>query len=171
MNPGAARRSKLRAGRIGKPHGLDGSFYVEDPNPLLLDHGQYLLIGERQAVVAQRKGTDQRPVIRLEGIGDRTAVDAVRGQELLARRDHAPELAEDEWWAEDLEGCAILAEGRQIGVVTRLIGLPSCEVLEVERADGEEMLVPLVSDAVGRVDVEQREIEIDLKFLGVLPPR
>jgi 16S rRNA processing protein RimM len=171
MSPRAARRGKLRAGRIGKPHGLDGSFYVEDPNLLLLGHGQYLLIGERQAVVAERKGSDQRPVIRLEEIGDRTAAEAVRGQELLAGRDQAPELPEDEWWAEDLEGCAVLADGRQVGVVTRLIGLPSCEVLEVERSDGKEMLVPLVSDAVGRVDVEQREIEIDLEFLGVRPPR
>jgi ribosomal 30S subunit maturation factor RimM len=49
--------------------------------------------------------------------------------------------------------------------VSRLLALPSCEVLEVERA-GEPLLVPLVSDAVRAVDLERRTIEIDLRFLG-----
>jgi 16S rRNA processing protein RimM len=172
MNAGAARRSKLRAGRIGRAHGLDGSFYVEDPNLLLLEPEQPLLIGERQAVVVDRKGTDERPIVRLDVLRDRDAVDAARGERLEARRDQAPELPEDEWWAEDLEGCAVLDGGRAIGVVKRLMALPSCEALEVEPADGgQELLVPLVSDAIGQVDVEERTIEIDLEFMGLGPER
>jgi 16S rRNA processing protein RimM len=139
---------------------------------LLLGPEQTLLIGGRQAVVVERKGTDERPIIRLDVLRDRAAVEAVRGERVQARRDQAPDLPEDEWWAEDLEGCAVLAGAREIGVVKRLMALPSCEVLEVERADGgQELLVPLVSDAVGRVDVERGVIEIDLEFLGVGPER
>ena len=42
---------------------------------------------------------------------------------------------------------------RAVGTVRRLLALPSCEVLEVERAGGAgELLVPLVSDAVREVD-------------------
>jgi 16S rRNA processing protein RimM len=172
MNARAARRSKLRAGRIGRPHGLDGSFYVEEPNLWLLRQGQPLQIGKRQDVVEERKGTDERPIIRLEGLHDGAVVKDARGEPLLVRRDQAPELPEDEWWAEDLEGCTVLTDGRQIGIVKRLIALPSCEALEVERADGgEELLVPLVVDAVPEVDVEQRTVEIDLEFLGTAPPR
>jgi 16S rRNA processing protein RimM len=170
MTARAARRSKLRAGRVGRAHGLDGCFYVEEPNLWLLRPEQPLLIGERQAIVVERKGTDERPIIRLDALPDGDAVEAARGERLQADRDQAPQLPEDEWWAEDLEGCAILADGREIGVVKRLMALPSCEALEVERADGgQELLVPLVSDAVGRVDVERRTIEIDLEFLGVGP--
>jgi ribosomal 30S subunit maturation factor RimM len=48
-----------------------------------------------------------------------------------------------------------------------MLTLPSCEVLEVERAEtGGELLVPLIRDAVSSVDVERRRIDIDLKFLG-----
>lgn len=170
MNPRAARRSKLRAGRIGRPHGLDGSFYVEEPNLWLLRLEQPLLIAAQQATVVERKGIDERPIMRLDTLRDRAAVEAVRGEPLLARRDQAPELPEDEWWAEDLEGCTVLADGREIGIVKRLMPLPSCEALQVKRADGEqELLVPLVSDAVGRVDVEQRTIEVNLEFLGIGP--
>jgi len=167
MNARAARRSTLRAGRIGRAHGLDGSFYVLEPNLPLLGEGQRLILGEREMVVEQRRGTDDRPIVRLEGLGDRTAVESLRHQLLLASRDHAPDLPDGEWWAEDLEGCTVLAAGREIGIVKRLIGFPSCEALQVERAGrGEELLVPLVLDAVPQVDVERREIEIDLEFLG-----
>lgn len=172
MSARAARRSKLRAGVIGRPHGLDGSFYVEQPNLWLLRQGQRLLLGEQRVPIAERKGADERPIIRLECLRDRAAVEAIRGEQLLARRDEAPALPEDEWWAEDLEGCVVLAGGREVGVVKQLIALPSCEALEVERAEGTgELLVPLVSDAVREVDVEQREIEIDLQFLDELSAR
>ncbi len=56
---------------------------------------------------------------------------------------------------------------REVGRVLRLLALPSCEVLEVERAEAQDaLLVPLVSDAVRSVDMERREIDIDLDFLG-----
>jgi 16S rRNA processing protein RimM len=50
--------------------------------------------------------------------------------------------------------------------VRRMMALPSCEALEVERADGRELLVPLVRDAVRSVDVAARRIDVDLSFLG-----
>jgi 16S rRNA processing protein RimM len=162
----SARPAWLRAGRVGKPHGLDGSFYVTEPKPRLLDAGRSLLIGGQSARVAERKGTDQRPIIQLEGLRGRDAADSRRGEELLVAREEAPELEEDEWWEEDLEGCAVFAGGQTVGVVRRLVALPSCEALEVERPDADALLVPLVSGAVRSVDVEGREITIDLDFLG-----
>jgi ribosomal 30S subunit maturation factor RimM len=51
--------------------------------------------------------------------------------------------------------------------VTRLLELPSCEVLEVARTGGgQALLVPLVTDAVRDVDLEHRVIDVDLRFLG-----
>ena len=47
-----------------------------------------------------------------------------------------------------------------------MLELPSCEVLEVERSDGGDLLVPLVTDAVREVDLDRRAIDIDLEFLG-----
>jgi 16S rRNA processing protein RimM len=156
----------LRAGRVGRPHGLDGSFYVSEPTPQLLTAGRTVFaIGEEREIV-RRAGTDERPIVRLAEIEDRLAVQALRGEELLCPRDAAPELDEDEWWADDLARCRVTAAGRAVGRVNRLIALPSCEALAVGRDDGGEMLVPLVSDAVRRVDIERGEIEIDLAFLA-----
>jgi 16S rRNA processing protein RimM len=56
---------------------------------------------------------------------------------------------------------------RVVGTVRRLVPLPSCEALEVTRADGgDDLLVPLVRDAVRSVDVAARRVDVDLAFLG-----
>ncbi|MGN6168811.1 MAG: ribosome maturation factor RimM [Solirubrobacteraceae bacterium] len=156
----------LHAGRVGRPHGLDGSFYISDPTPQLLAAGRTVFVASAEREIVRRAGTDGRPIVRLAQIEDRPSVEALRGEELLCPRDAAPELDEDEWWAEDLARCRVIAAGRPIGQVNRLVMLPSCEALAVERGDGEEVLVPLVSDAVRRVDIDCSEIEIDLEFVG-----
>jgi 16S rRNA processing protein RimM len=157
----------LRAGRVGRPHGLDGSFHVSQPNPGLLMLGATVVVGDRELRITRRAGTDARPILRLEGCEDRSCAQALSGVEILVARSEAPDLDEDEWWAEDLEGCAVHDQGQPVGVVRRLLQLPSCEVLEVARDGGAgELLVPLVTDAVRSVDLERREIEIDLQFLG-----
>jgi 16S rRNA processing protein RimM len=157
----------LRAGLVGRPHGLDGSFYVSEPKPDLLVLGLDVWIDGASRLITRRAGFDRGVILRLEGCEDRAAAQALAGEELLVGRDRAPELGAEEWWAEDLEGCAVHDARREIGVVKRLLALPSCEVLEVSRADGgPELLVPLVKDAVRGVDLDRREIEIDLRFLG-----
>ncbi len=117
--------------------------------------------------ITRRAGTDQRVILRLEGHENRSAAQALGGAALLIARAQAPELQPDEWWAEDLEGCTVHDAGVRVGTVRRLLALPSCEVLEVSRAgDQDDLLVPLISDAVRHVDIERREVEIDLEFLG-----
>jgi 16S rRNA processing protein RimM len=155
----------LRVGVVGRPHGLDGSFHVLAPTPDALTLGARVRIGDQDRAIERRAGTDPRPIIRLEGCADRDAADALRGSELLLAREGAPELEADEWWAQDLEGCTVRDGAREVGTVTRLLALPSCEVLEVAR-DGGPLLVPLVSDAVRSVDVDARVVDIDLAFLG-----
>ncbi|MGI8920167.1 MAG: ribosome maturation factor RimM [Solirubrobacteraceae bacterium] len=156
----------LRAGRVGAPHGLDGSFHVLEPRPQLLFLDAALHVGECELTVVRRAGTDRRPLLRLDGVNDREAAQGLRGAELLIPRELAPTLSEDEWWSEDLEGCLVRTGDVAVGTVQRVMALPSCEVLEVRREDGSELLVPLVSDAVGLVDVDRGEIEVDLAFLG-----
>ena len=162
----AADRGWLRAGAVGSAHGLDGSFYVNQPNAQLLVLDATVMVAGVQLRITRRAGTDLRPIVRLAGYEDRTAVSALRGQELLAPRSEAPDLGPEEWWVEDLEGCTVRDSGRELGTVRRVLALPSCEVLEVVLADGGgELLVPLVSDAVQTVDIERREILVDVQFL------
>jgi 16S rRNA processing protein RimM len=158
----------MPGGRVGRPHGLDGSFYVTRPRPRLLRLGVEVTLGERKTTIVRRAGTEQRPILRLEGIEDRGAAEALRGSELMVAGAQAPILGEQEWWAYELEGCVVVDGERVLGTVSRLVELPSCEALEVSPADGgEPLLVPMVKDAIRKVLIAQKRVEVDLEFLDV----
>ena len=154
------------AGRVGRPHGLDGSFHVADARPELLVVGAAVQVAGVGREVARRAGTDERPIVRLAGCEDRDAAGALRGEELRVASGEAPALEEGEFSAAELEGCRVHDGDVAVGVVRRLVALPSCEALEVERDGGGDLLVPLVRDAVRAVDPAARRIDVDLHFLG-----
>jgi 16S rRNA processing protein RimM len=158
----------LPAGRVGRPHGLDGSFYVTRPRPRLLNLGVAVTLAGHTAAIVRRAGTEQRPIVRLEGIDERSAAEALRGSELFVDGGDAPTLGEGEWWAHELEGCEVLDGDQLLGSVKQLIELPSCEALEVLAADGGEvMIVPMVKDAVRVVAPARKRIEVNLAFLDL----
>ena len=156
----------LQAGRIGRPHGLDGSFYVTRPRSVLLEVGAAMRVEQQDLVIERRAGTDAKPIIRFASISTPEAVEAIRGQALFCELAQAPSLGENEWWSEELEGCAVVDGDTAIGAVSRLLVLPSCEVLEVTRSDGSELLIPMVRDAIRSVDVGDRKIDVNLAFVG-----
>jgi 16S rRNA processing protein RimM len=156
----------LEAGRVGRPHGLDGSFYVTGARPRLLALGTSVTLDGAAREIVRRAGVPERPIVRLAGIHDRAAVEALRGLALHVALAEAPALDDGEWWGRELEGCKVFDGDREVGTVSALLELPSCEVLEVTRREGGELLVPMVKDALRSVDVAAARIEIDLDFLG-----
>ena len=133
---------------MGRPHGYDGSFWVEGATGELDAADDVTVSGSRHAV-ARRAGTRERPLLRLAGLDD---PGAVRGEALLVE----VELGEGEWLASELLGREVVGLGR----VKRVLDGPSCDLLELD--DG--TLVPLVSDAVRSIG---QTIEVDRGFLGL----
>ena len=156
----------IEAGRVGRPHGLDGSFHVTRPDARLLTSSDELWVRGRPLRVERRAGTAERPILRLAGHAGRDAAEALRGVPLEVPADRAPALEEDEYWAHELVGCAVLDGARRVGQVRRMLPLPSCEALEVALDGGGELLVPMVRDAIRSIDVAARRIDVDRSFLG-----
>lgn len=124
------------------------------------------MLDGRRSEITQVAGTAARPIVRFAGVDDRAAAEKLRGIEILVERGEVPQLGEDEWWTVDLVGCSVSDGDQPVGTVTGVMGLPSCEVLRVERDAAGELLVPFISDAVRSVDTERRAIDVDLRFLG-----
>jgi 16S rRNA processing protein RimM len=137
----------------------------------MLALGTTVTVAGRERALVRRAGTEQRPIVRLDGIEDRAAALELRGLELEVDAAQTPALGEGEYWAHELEGCSVSAAGKHLGTVARLIELPSCEALEVDVAgSAEKLLVPMVKDAIALIDVGERSIEVNFEFLD-LPAR
>ena len=140
---------------VGRPHGLDGSFHVARPGALVL--GATVTVAGRPYEIERLAGTAERPIVRLSGCSSREDAEALGGAELLV-----PDvLEEDEYWASDLAGMTVVDGDREVGVVARMVALPSCEALEVG-----SILIPMVRDAIRSIDLEARRIDVDMGFVG-----
>ena len=138
----------MTAGRVGKPHGRDGSFWVEAPSHPLSAETRIVIRNEAHTIL-RRAGTDDRPLVSVSDIPDPSSL---RGELLLVDE----QLGDDEWLASDLLDCCVPGHGR----VVRVIDGVSCSVLEL--SDG--VLVPFVSDAIR--SVRPGEIVLHEDFLG-----
>lgn len=98
-------------------------------------------------------GTDERPLVRAQGVNDREAAAALAGRPVTG--DEVP-AGEDEWLVSDLIGAEVVG----IGYVERVIDSPSCDLLEVG-----DVLIPFIRDAI--VKIEPGRIEVSREFLGL----
>lgn len=167
----------LEVGRIVAAQGLRGELRV---NPLSDFPERFTRPGprwlrSRQGAVqeTQLQSGRQLPgkelfVIRLEGVDDRAAAEALVGQELLVSAADRPRLAPGEFHLLDLLGLEVRlleseAKGPPIGRVRDLIHAGN-DLLEVELEDGgRSLLIPFVQAIVPRVELAEG-------WIGLTPP-
>ena len=148
----------ITVGRVGKPHGLDGSFFVEqasdDPERFAVGAALYVE-GERAEVVASKRGSGGRPVIRLDR-------EAPRGAELSVAREVLPPTEEGEYYAFELVGLEVEEEGgRPLGRVSQVSHGVANDVLELDSG----LALPLVEACVRDVDLERGRIVVAAGFV------
>jgi 16S rRNA processing protein RimM len=144
-------------GRVGRPHGIDGSFFVEGPSDdrQRFANGATLHAGGVAAkIVVSKRGSGGRPVIKL----DRPVE---RGTELTVPREALPPLDEDEYYSFQLVGLTVEEEGgRVLGQVKQVLDYPANDVLELDSG----LYLPLVEACVRKVDLEGGRILVSVGF-------
>jgi 16S rRNA processing protein RimM len=147
----------VRIGRVGKPHGLDGSFFVENGSEEeeRFAIGATLHVDGEPAQVVASKRSGGRTVIRLDR-------DAPRGAELAVPRTELPPPGEDEYYEFQLVGLRVEEEedGRELGRVTSVQPGPANDVLELDTG----LLLPLVGACILEVDLDRGRILIARGF-------
>jgi 16S rRNA processing protein RimM len=144
-------------GRVGRPHGIDGSFFVDGPSgdSKRFANGATLYAGGAPAkVVVSKRGSGGRPVIKL----DRPVE---RGTELVVPREALPALEDDEYYSFQLVGLTVEEEGgRVLGHVKDVLDYPANDVLELDSG----ALLPLVEACVRQVDLGGGRIIVSVGF-------
>jgi 16S rRNA processing protein RimM len=148
----------VTVGRVGKPHGLDGGFFVEGASEregVFVAGATLYADGELTTVVASRHGSGGRPVIRLDR-------DVERGTDLAVERATLPGLGdEDEFYVFQLVGLSVEEEGgRQLGRVREVLEYPGNDVLELDSGAS----LPLVEACVRKVDLAGGRIVVAVGF-------
>jgi 16S rRNA processing protein RimM len=149
----------VRVGRVGKPHGLDGSFFVEhgSEDEERFAVGATLHVDGEPAKIVGSKRSRGRPVIRLDR-------EASRGAELAVPKDELPPPEEGSYYEFQLVGLEAEEEGgRALGRVAAVQPGIANDVLELDSG----LLLPLVEVCVREVDLDAGRISI---AAGFAPP-
>jgi 16S rRNA processing protein RimM len=148
---------RVSVGRVGRPHGVRGAFFVEEPSEHAERYavGAKLLAGDTEVEVVESKhGSGGRPVIRLDR-------EVPRGTVLEVERDALPPLGDDTYYIFELVGLAVeRADGKPLGRVTGVDPGVANDVLVLDTG----LLLPLVEACVREVDVEAGRILVEPGF-------
>jgi 16S rRNA processing protein RimM len=147
---------RVTVGRVGKPHGLEGAFVVEQASedPERFSSGATLLVDGAPAKVVDSKRAGGRPVIRLDR-------EVPRGASLEVDRAELPPAEEGEYYVFQLVGLTVEEEGgRALGRVVEVAPRPANDVLELDTGVG----LPLVDACVQEVDLDAGRIIVRRGF-------
>ena len=165
----------LRVARIGRAQGLKGEvtvrLYTDDPEwRFEPDSVLYSQDGETEYIVEGSRTFKDRWILKLEGVDDRNAAEALNGVELYGEVDDAEDMLEaDEWYPKDLIGLeARLVEGNGLGLPAQsLLKIRLTEpVVTGQNSKGEDVvektaLVPFVEALVPDIDLEEQYLTLD----------
>jgi 16S rRNA processing protein RimM len=149
---------RVSVGRVGKPHGIAGAFFVDDASddPERFMVGASLHVAGEPAEIVESKRAGGRPVIRLDR-------EASRGAELEVDRDALPPPDPGEYYVFQLVGLGVeRADGTRLGQVTGVEPGVANDVLELDSG----LLLPLVEACVREVDLQARRIVVEPGFDG-----
>lgn len=167
--PAVAGADLIEIGRVGKPHGVRGGFHLDGAiDAAALKPGLTVTIAGRSLTIASRGGMDARPLLSVEEISDRDEIAELRGEAVFAQRGDLTPLGEGEYFAADLVGLTVCTEkGEDLGAVARLVNAPSVDILEVGVSGGEDLLIPMVGDAIISISPADGKIVVNASFLDL----
>ena len=156
---------ELIVGRVAKAHGVTGELVVDvrtdDPDArfapgITLRARAARGTAERSYVIDTVRAHGGRLLVRLDGVTDRTAADALRGTLFIVDSADLPPIDDpDEFYDHQLEKLTVRTVGGDVvGVVAEVLHTPGGELLAVKRGDGAEVLVPFVEAIVTSVALE-----------------
>lgn len=153
------RTNQILVGVIGAAHGVRGELrlksYTAEP-AAIANYGPLVTVGGPRTVelLSFRSLKDDMGVVRIKGVEDRTAAEALTNVKLYVDRARLPAPEEDEFYHADLVGLrAETTAGEVIGEVVALQNFGAGDLVEIAPPDGETLLVPFTKAFIPNVDI------------------
>lgn len=163
---------RILVGRFGGAQGLKGELrlkaFTGEPTAI----SRYGVLASRDgrqsfAIERLRRLTDDMVLVKIQGIDDRTAAEALTNLEVFVDRDRLPPPEDGEFYHVDLLGLsAQLADGRVLGIVQSVENYGGGDLLAIAPSGCDTILIPFTREFVPVVDVAARRLVVADGALG-----
>ena len=118
---------------------------------------------QRMTVTVENyRSNGQCDFVKVHGINSKEEALEFKGYEIHALKDYQI-MDKDTYYYVDLVGCKVLNEnGQDLGTVSQVEEFPAQLTLRVKRKGQEDFFVPFVKAFIRRVDINKKEIEINV---------
>jgi 16S rRNA processing protein RimM len=154
----------LEVGRVSKAHGITGELRIVPhwESSDALEHVREIwltLKGERTTYEVERaRAVPRAYLVKLRGVNDRNAAEALHGATVSVPRSVLPPLEPGEYYLVDLIGTKVLGPEGEIGEVTGIVSHPTVDVIVVRLSDGKTAEQPLSEPWFSHVDMAARQV-------------
>jgi 16S rRNA processing protein RimM len=144
-SPAAAGHKRVALAAVAGAHGIKGEVRLKlfaESVASLKAHKSVYIGGERREI-RDLRDANKTAIARLDGVTDRNAAEALRGQLVEVDRDALPPLAEGEYYHADLVGLPCVGpDGEALGTVGGIENFGAGDLIEVLLPDGKRSLIP-----------------------------
>ena len=118
---------------------------------------------QRMTVIVENyRSSGQFDFVKVQGVNSKEEALEFKGYEIHALKDY-DNMDKDTYYFVDLVGCKIIDDkGQEYGVVKQVEEFPAQLTLRVKRNGKEDFFVPFVKAFIRRVDINKKEIEINI---------
>ena len=157
---------RIALAAVAGAHGVKGELRLKlftDSIDNLRRHERVYVGGVERKLEGVRPGPSGA-VASVEGVGDRSAAEALRGSLVEVERSALPPLEEGEYYHADLIGLDCFdRDGNSVGRVVAVENYGAGDLLEVEMPEGKSSLIPF---RPGIADLDGERILLDPAFLA-----
>ncbi len=162
-NKDTNKDTKIEIGKITNAVGLKGEVKVYNySDPDRYDRLKEVLVGDARHKITGARYQSGLVVLKLSGVNDRNAAEALKGQSLYVLESELPKLPEDTYYIRDLIGSKVVndEDGSEIGTISDVIQNSAQDVYEIDLASGKKGYVPAVGTFVKDVNIAEKTVTI-----------
>ena len=154
----------LEVGRVSKAHGITGELRIvphwESSDALAQVEEVWLTLKDKRTAYAveRARAVPRAYLVKLRGVDDRNAAEALHGATVSVARSVLPPLEPGEYYLIDLIGAKVLGPEGEIGEVTGIVSHPTVDVIVLRLADGTSAEQPLSEPWLSQVDVAAGQV-------------
>ena len=167
-SPSAGEPEYLVVGSLRRAHGVHGEMVMEIHTdfPERLIPGTKVFVGAAHAplVIESARYHNEGLLVRFEGVQTPEEAARYRSQQVYVTTADRPPLPEGRYYEHQLIGFAVVEDetDETIGTLAEVMRTGANDIYVVTRADGSEVLLPVIASVVLKLDASLRVIRVHL---------
>lgn len=151
----------LIIGKVLRPHGVRGSLKIQSymDTPYSFSEMKTIFVKGIEYKIEKVQPSDSSVILKLEGIDSIEDAQNLRNAELTTPKEQAPELPQGRFYIDDLIGCKVFSNKKEIGELFEILQYGSADIYCVNGK--KKVMFPYVGNVVESIDIKNKKIVLN----------